>query len=304
MYSPRPRAPRGPAPMYKGMQVPSTYRSPYTPRASSPRRAPFDRKSWLARADYNLKTERTRLYAPTLQTISPVLLAKQKRGQLRTTEFFEAIEAYRVGGDAYAAWSLETRKELLKPRPASEVRAELLESIARKSKPRPGSARLPPVDAMAAAGAAKKARPQTASARAAGTDPGRHVDHALEMWRNGKSAGGIYQFDGDIDDVGEGDAKPVSDQELEQAHDMIRAQITTKFKNLRQAFQKLDEDRSGKLSRVEALRMLMQFNLSGVREAVINRICDIVDKDGDGIEFDEFCDMMISEDALPLAGKK
>ena len=45
----------------------------------------------------------------------------------------------------------------------------------------------------------------------------------------------------------------------------------------------LDEDRSGKLSRVEMLRVLMSFNLTGIREKVMDKLCEIIDKDGDGV---------------------
>ena len=38
----------------------------------------------------------------------------------------------------------------------------------------------------------------------------------------------------------------------------------------------LDEDRSGKVTRFEAMRLLKTFNLSGVRQKVIHQICAIV----------------------------
>lgn len=66
----------------------------------------------------------------------------------------------------------------------------------------------------------------------------------------------------------------------------------------------LDEDRSGKVTRFEAMRLLKTFNLSGVRQKVIHQICAIVDSDGDGMEFGEFCEMMQAEDVLPLLKAK
>jgi len=127
---------------------------------------------------------------------------------------------------------------------------------------------------------------------------GGHVDHALEMWRNGESAGGLYQFDGVIDTMGAGDSRPVTDRELEQAHDLIRSKLTDKFGSLRKAFRNLDENSNGKVDRTEAMRVLMNFNLTGVREKTLSKIFDIFDKDGDGIEFDEFSTFMMQEDAL------
>ena len=184
-----------------------------------------------------------------------------------------------------------------------------------------------------------------------------HVDHALEMFRTGSNAG-AYSFDGDVAGVGAGDSAPVTLEELERAHDMIREKMTVKFGNMAKAFQAIDEDRSGKVShkiplegpsccnltndpsapppqktphltfalkslavqtqsphshtckpsakqvtKAEALRLLMLLNLPQIREKVLNEIGDIVDADGDGIEFKEFCAMMVSDDILPLKSK-
>jgi len=129
-----------------------------------------------------------------------------------------------------------------------------------------------------------------------------HVDHALEMFRTGSNAG-AYSFDGDVAGVGAGDSAPVTLEELERAHDMIREKMTVKFGNMAKAFQAIDEDRSGKVTKAEALRLLMLLNLPQIREKVLNEIGDIVDADGDGIEFKEFCAMMVSDDILPLKSK-
>ena len=89
-------------------------------------------------------------------------------------------------------------------------------------------------------------------------------------------------------------------EEVEKAHDIIRNLMNTRFSSLRKMFQMVDEDRSGKVTRVEMLRLLMSFNLSGIREKVIDKICEIIDKDGDGVEYDEFCRLMMANDVLPL----
>ena len=67
-------------------------------------------------------------------------------------------------------------------------------------------------------------------------------------------------------------------------------------------YQTIDEDHSGKVSRTEMLRLLKTLNLqeTGIRPKVINKICEIVDTDGDGVEFDEFCRLMTSADVKPL----
>ena len=46
--------------------------------------------------------------------------------------------------------------------------------------------------------------------------------------------------------------------------------------------------------------MLMMLNLTNVREKVMNKLCDIMDKDGDGVEYDEFCDWVMANDAKDL----
>ena len=89
-----------------------------------------------------------------------------------------------------------------------------------------------------------------------------------------------------------------------QAFDTIKRQLSTKFSQLRKAFQMLDEDRSGKVTQNEAMRLLSSLNLSGIRERVLHTICSIVDTDGDGVEFGEFCEMMSSDDIIPLLKAK
>jgi len=127
----------------------------------------------------------------------------------------------------------------------------------------------------------------------------KHVDHALEAFRQGSAMGG-YTFDGVVDKIGAGDDAPVTDEELERAHDIIREKVTTRFSTFRRAFRMIDEDRSGKVSEYEYLRVCMMLNLSNIREKVVRKLGKICDKDGDGIEYDEFCELMMAEDALPL----
>jgi len=94
------------------------------------------------------------------------------------------------------------------------------------------------------------------------------------------------------------------DKELETAHDMIRNKIDTKFGSLRKAFRAIDEDGTGKVGKGEMMRLLMILNLNTqIREEVVAAICEIVDADGDGVEYDEFAAMMMSDDIKPLAKK-
>jgi len=94
------------------------------------------------------------------------------------------------------------------------------------------------------------------------------------------------------------------DGELETAHDMIRNKIDTKFGSLRKAFRAIDEDGTGKVGKGEMMRLLVILNLNTqIREEVVAAICDIVDADGDGVEYDEFAAMMMSDDIKPLAKK-
>jgi len=100
------------------------------------------------------------------------------------------------------------------------------------------------------------------------------------------------------------DNSPVTDEELELAHDMIRDRLSTRFATFRRAFRMLDADGSGKCERNECLRMLMLLNLSNIRQAVMVKLAEICDANGDGVGYDEFCDLLMAEDALPLLEKR
>ena len=55
---------------------------------------------------------------------------------------------------------------------------------------------------------------------------------------------------------------------------------------------------------MECLRILMMLNLRSVREVVLLKLMDIADANhNDLLEYSEFCELMMSEDALPLAMK-
>jgi len=138
------------------------------------------------------------------------------------------------------------------------------------------------------------------------------IDHALEMFREGVAMGDGsrgrdnlltgYRFDGKVDEVSERDGDvEITTTELEQAHDIIRSHLSTRFATFRRAFLMMDEDRSGKVTTLEFMRALMMLHLTNVREKVLKRLVFIADSDEDGyVEFHEFCDLMMAEDALPM----
>jgi len=132
-----------------------------------------------------------------------------------------------------------------------------------------------------------------------------HVDHALEMWRSGHATGGNrhdtrYRFDGKVDMVGEGDEMPVSVEEVERAHDQIRDYACTRWSSLSKAFNNLDEDRSGKVTKLEFLRILMLANLP-IREKTMSMLADVYDTNHNGqIDYKEFSLAMSKGDAIDV----
>jgi len=149
----------------------------------------------------------------------------------------------------------------------------------------------------------KPARPKESHHFVPGDGPKyTHVDQALEMWREGQAAGGgnASRFDGKVNDVGASDNDPPpTQQDVERAHDQIRNYMMNHFDNYRKAFQKLDEDRSGKVNKLEFLRILMMANLQ-IREKTISALVDVYDKNKSGeIDYEEFCaNFMNKEDAM------
>lgn len=109
-----------------------------------------------------------------------------------------------------------------------------------------------------------------------------------------------YRFDGDVAEAGNdgyraNDKSDVSKSELEHAHRTIRQHLKTRFKTFREGFRMIDEDGNGKVSKVEALRMLMIFNLTTVREKAIVKLVDLMDINGDGVDYNEFSKWLMSD---------
>jgi len=141
------------------------------------------------------------------------------------------------------------------------------------------------------------------------------VDHSLAMFRSGAGAGHrggeAHQIGGSggyLPGMGNQNdmcVKPVSDDELEKAHDRIRCHLTTRWSTFRKAFRSLDFDFSGKIDSSEAMRILMHLGLTDIREATLLKLMSIADANGDGlVSYDEFCTLMMAEDALPLAQER
>lgn len=101
------------------------------------------------------------------------------------------------------------------------------------------------------------------------------TDHATEMHRRGiamghmgrgvsreaHTAAGGY-LPGKTAAPGRHDTRPVTDRELEAAHQRIKILVNTKFATMRKAFRSFDFDGSGKIDLSETMRILMTLNLS------------------------------------------
>jgi len=137
-----------------------------------------------------------------------------------------------------------------------------------------------------------------------------YVDHSLEMWRTGKAMGGGrgehgsyssgYRFDGKVDRIGETDTSVPTMEEVERAHDAIRHYANTRWKTFRKAFNDLDTDRSGKVTKLEFLRILMHSNLP-IRENTMAVLADIYDTNNNNvIDFNEFSMALVKGDAIDV----
>ena len=57
----------------------------------------------------------------------------------------------------------------------------------------------------------------------------------------------------------------------------------------------MDEDKSGKLSRREMLRILMMFNMHTTPARVFDRLMDFCDDSGDGVDYSEFAKLLAAD---------
>jgi len=265
------------------------------------RGTPFDRGMWVARSRERLERDWIEKHAAEFPP--RVLMPHVKRIEdLSFAEYFHAVDAVRKGGAHYSTWKHDYSRSRASTSQSSRNLHKSPGTPISGIVPRAPSVApiLAPPPAFAPAVAPSTFTPTAA----ASPTPSAHVDHNLEMFREGHAAGGRYEFDGDVVAVGDEDDSPVTDQELEKAHDAIRDLMNNKFSTFRKAFRELDEDRSGSIKPIELYRALMMFNLYHVRGKTLMKLAKIADKDGDGhVNFREFCDLMSSDDVLPLAAK-
>lgn len=93
----------------------------------------------------------------------------------------------------------------------------------------------------------------------------------------------------------------VLDEDVRKYHKVLKRALETRFAELRRAFRLIDEDNSGDCDRNELKHMLQaMFNLQ-IPEAIMDRIIDLADFDGDGsINFAEFARIATEEDVLNM----
>ena len=274
----------------------------------------FDREQWLARTVSRRHDEWKEKHAAELIRISPMMMQKLRQGRLATPDYQNAIHAYRKNDGAFTTWlntNVKRRDPAVNPYKNDSFYQYTYTPKAYRSPTKKSPAKLPPLTmGHASAGGGTTASPAAAASGAPlkrtfsdvtevhyEEDNGSHVDHSLEMFRTGVGAGGGaghasvkgYRFDGDVAKVGAGDPKPVSAEEIEAAHDIIRDKLKGRFATFRRAFREIDENNSGRVTKLEALRMLMMLNLTNVREKVMAKLCDVMDPNGNGVEYEEFC---------------
>jgi len=96
-------------------------------------------------------------------------------------------------------------------------------------------------------------------------------------------------------------SRSVFDDQVAHYHKLLRSKMATRFSTLRRVFRKIDADASGQCDRGELKYMLnAMFNLR-VPDAVMERMIDLADHDGDGnIRFDEFARVFTADDIFNM----
>ena len=76
----------------------------------------------------------------------------------------------------------------------------------------------------------------------------------------------------------------VMQEELRKIHEQVRSRITAKYgkHSFSSAFKWIDADRTGSITRDEFKEALKQLNLAGVREPILDTLCDFIDQDNSG----------------------
>lgn len=265
----------------------------------------FGREQWLARTIGRRHEEWKEKHADELMKISPSMMQQFRKGQLDSAEYHTAIKAFRKNDGNFTTWqfkNIKRRDPSFNPYKKDPFYHYTYTPKPYKSPSKPAT--LPPLvnspSGLMGGGSLPSIKRTFSNVGQAMHDrEDDHVDHALEMYRTGHGAGGGaghssiqgYLFDGDVAEVGAGDTQPVTEAEVEIAHDIIRDKLKNRFSTFRRAFRTVDENNSGVVSKLEALRILMMLNLTNIREKVMAKLCDIMDKNGNGtVEYNEFCD--------------
>ena len=73
-------------------------------------------------------------------------------------------------------------------------------------------------------------------------------------------------------------------EELRKFQEQVKNKITAKYgkHSFSSAFKWIDADRTGSITREEFKQAMRDFNLSGVRENILDTLCDFIDQDGSG----------------------
>jgi len=107
-------------------------------------------------------------------------------------------------------------------------------------------------------------------------------DAELEHWIQGQ----------DMDITREG---VVTDKDVALAHALLRDHVGKRFGHLQRAFRLFDEDKSGKLSRREMLRVLMIFNMHTTPARVFDRLMEFCEPDADGVDYAAFAKLLTTD---------
>jgi hypothetical protein len=97
----------------------------------------------------------------------------------------------------------------------------------------------------------------------------------------------------------------VGQEELRKFHEQVKSKIVGKWArhSFSSAFKLIDADRTGSITRTEFKdAMLNIFNVSGIRESILDTLCDFIDQDNSGaMGFREFAQVLSADDVMQWA---
>ena len=97
------------------------------------------------------------------------------------------------------------------------------------------------------------------------------------------------------------------DPQVKEGWQMLKDKCETNFGMLKQAFRRMDDDKSGKLNSFEVHKVIHEFN-AGLSHKVIDQLISIADQDGDGeidwIEFLKFLKQGVPDQAGEMLAKQ